>query len=60
MLYTGASIAQRHDKELKAYYEKKRSEGKRYKEATVAVSRKLLNRVYAVLKRQSPYVEEKK
>jgi transposase len=55
MLYTGASIAQRCDKELKTYYEKKRSEGKRYKEATVAVSRKLLNRVYAVLKRKSPY-----
>ncbi len=59
MLYTGASIAQRHDKELKAYYEKKRAEGKRYKEATVAVARKLLSRVYAVLKRQSPYVKEK-
>ncbi len=56
MLYTGASIAQRHDKELKTYYEKKRAEGKRYKEATIAVSRKLLNRVYAVLKRQTPYV----
>jgi len=56
MLYTGASIAQRHDKELKAYYEKKRAEGKRYKEATIAVSRKLLNRVYAVLKRQTPYI----
>lgn len=56
MLYTGASIAQRHDQELKTYYEKKRAEGKRYKEATIAVSRKLLNRVYAVLKRQTPYV----
>jgi hypothetical protein len=45
-----------HDSELKTYYDKKRQEGKQYKEATVAVARKLLYRVYAVWKRQTPYV----
>lgn len=56
MLFLAASIAQRHDPELKTYYEKKRGEGKFYKEATCAVARKILNRVYAVLKRGTPYV----
>lgn len=55
-MFLAASIAQRHDKELKTYYEKKRGEGKFYKEATVAVARKLLYRTYAVWKRQTPFV----
>jgi transposase len=53
--YLAASIAQRHDPDLKAYYLKKRSEGKRYKEATVANARHILHRVYAVWKRGTPY-----
>jgi len=36
---------------------KKKSEGKRWKEATVAVARKLLYRIYAVWTRQTPYVK---
>jgi len=55
-LFIAASIAQRHDAELHAYYLKKRSEGKRYKEATVANARHVLQRVYAVWKRGTPYV----
>lgn len=55
-LYIAASIAQRHDPELNAYYTKKRNEGKVYREATVAVARKVLYRVYAVWKRGTPYV----
>ncbi|MBI3282812.1 transposase [Candidatus Curtissbacteria bacterium] len=56
-LFQAAAVARQHDPELKTYYEKKRAEGKRYKEATVATSRKLLYRVYAVLKRQTPYTK---
>lgn len=52
-----AYIAARHDPELKMYWQKKIKEGKRYKEAMVATARKILYRVYAVLKRQTPYVE---
>ncbi len=55
-LYIAASIAQRYDPILKAYYVKKRAEGKRYKEATVANARHMVYRVYAVLKRGTPYV----
>lgn len=54
--FIAASIAQRHDASLKGYYEKKKSEGKRYKEATVANARHLVQRVYAVWKRGTPYV----
>jgi len=54
--YLAASIGQRFDPELKAYYEKKRAEGKRYKEATVANARHVLARIYAVWKRGTPYV----
>jgi transposase len=55
-LFIAASIAQRHDRELHAYYLKKRAEGKRYKEATVANARHVLQRIYAVWKRGTPYV----
>lgn len=54
-VYIAAYIAARHDPELKAYFQKKRMEGKRYKEATVATARKILYRVYAVWKRGTPY-----
>lgn len=53
--YIAAYIAARHDPELKEYFEKKRREGKRYKEAVVATARKILYRVYAVWKRGTPY-----
>jgi hypothetical protein len=54
-IFIGAVIASRWDSEMKTYYEKKMSEGKRHREAMVALSRKLLNRVYAVWKRGTPY-----
>lgn len=54
--YIAAYIAARHDTEMKLYFETKRNEGKRYKEAVVACARKILNRVYAVWKRMTPYV----
>jgi transposase len=58
--YIAAYIAARHDPELKEYFEKKRNEGKRYKEAVVATARKILYRVYAVWKRGTPYVKREK
>ncbi len=56
VVFLAASIAQRCDTELNTYYDKKRNEGKFYKEATVANARKILYRVYAVWKRQTPYI----
>lgn len=55
--YLAASIAQRYDQDLKNYYEKKRLEGKRYKEATIANARHILNRIYAVWERKTPYLK---
>lgn len=55
--YIAASIAQRHDPELKRYYEKKRAEGKRYREATIANARHMLARIAAVWRRGTPYVK---
>lgn len=54
-LFLAASVARRHDPELQTYYDKKRAEGKSYRTAIVAVSRKLVARIYAVWTRQTPY-----
>lgn len=56
--FIAASIAQRIDPDLKRYYLKKRAEGKRYREATIANARHILYRVYAVWKRGTPYVKK--
>jgi len=53
--YLAAQVARQHDPELKAFYEKKMSEGKHFRVAVVAVARKLCERVYAVVKRGTPY-----
>lgn len=54
-LYLAANSARRHDPELKAVYDKKRAEGKRHKQATIVVARKIATRVYAVWRRGTPY-----
>lgn len=41
-LFIGASVARQHDAQFKALYDKKRAEGRTYKEATIVVARKLL------------------
>ena len=56
-LFIAASVAQRYDPDLKAYYEKKRAEGKHYSPATIANARHIAHRVLAVLKRGTPYVK---
>ena len=47
-LFIGASVARQHDVQFKALYDKKRSEGRTYKEANVVVARKLLQVVRSV------------
>jgi len=54
-IFIAAAIAVKWDHDLGLYYQKKRNEGKGYREAIVAVSRKLINRIYAVWKRKTPY-----
>jgi transposase len=41
-LFIGANIARQHDDQFNALYDKKRAEGRTYREATVVVARKLL------------------
>lgn len=54
-LWQAASMAIMHDPELRAYYQHKRAEGKHHGTALGAICRKLLMRIYIVLKEQRPY-----
>jgi len=54
-LYLAAAAAQRHDPDIQAAYDKKRAEGKRYREATIVIARRVITRVYAVWKRGTAY-----
>jgi transposase len=55
-LWMAATAALLHDQSLKTYYQKKRDEGKHHGTALGAVCRKLLARIFVVLKEQRPYV----
>ena len=55
-LWMAANAALLHDDSLKTYYQKKRGEGKHHGTALGAVCRKLLARIFVVLKEQRPYV----
>lgn len=54
-LFQAALVASRSDPVLKAFYEKKRSEGKHHLTATGAVSRKLCYIIHAILTKNEPY-----
>jgi transposase len=53
MLSRGANSAAQWDPELRAYFNRKLSEGKDHKVVMNAISCKLINRVFAVVKRQT-------
>lgn len=55
-LWQAAFMASQHDPQLRAYYQRKRAEGKAHGTTIGALSRKLLHRIYIVLKEQRPYV----
>lgn len=54
-LWLSAFIASQHDTELRAYYERKRAEGKHHNTIIGAICRKLLARIFVVLREQRPY-----
>lgn len=56
LLSNGANSAYKFDPEIKAYYKRKKTEGKEHKLIINAISCKLVNRVFATVKRQTPYV----
>lgn len=54
-LWQTTSMALRYNDELSIYYQKKRAEGKAHGTALGAVCRKLLIRIYVILKENRPY-----
>ena len=54
-LFTAAFIATQHDPDARAYYQRKRSEGKRHNAAVICVARRRCNIILAMLKTQTPY-----
>lgn len=54
-LFMAASISRIHDPDMRDFYEKKRSEGKSYRHAVCAVSRKLCERIYAIVTKNEMY-----
>lgn len=54
-LFLAANVACRWEPELKAYYQRKREQGRTHAEVLCILSRKLLHRIYAVLREQRPY-----
>ena len=60
LLSMAACTAIQYDSELRQYYKKKREEGKLKMIALNNVRNKLLSRVFAVVKRGTPYVELQK
>lgn len=56
LLFNGANVAANFDRELKNYYNKKKAEGKPHQLIINNIACKLVYRVFAVVKRNEPYV----
>lgn len=56
VLFSGANSAIIHDQELKAYYKRKKEQGKAHNSIINAVCCKLIYRIFAVVKREEPFV----
>jgi len=54
-LFIAANISRMYDPSLKAYYDKKRSEGKTHTVAVCVVARKLTRIIWSVWKNNKPY-----
>lgn len=57
LLGNGVNSAIQHDKELRAYYQRKLDDGKNKFTVLNALKNKLISRVFATVKRGTPYVE---
>jgi transposase len=57
LLNLAAFTAIRHDTELRAYYQRRIAEGKRKMSCVNIVRAKIVDRMFAVIKRQSPYCQ---
>jgi transposase len=59
-IYTASLVAMSNDKTLRAYYDKKISEGKHHFVAMAGISRKLLTIIFYVLKEDRDYISYEK
>ena len=59
LLFNGANTAANFDAELKAYYKRKQKEGKPHQLIMNNIACKLVYRVFAVVKREEPFVNLK-
>lgn len=57
LLHLSAMIASHSDNELRNYYQKRLDEGKHRMEVLNIIRNKIVARVFAVVKRGTPYVE---
>lgn len=57
LLSNGANSAAQWDPQLRRYYQRKQQEGKDHKLIMNAIANKLIHRVFAVVNRQTPYVQ---
>jgi transposase len=55
-LWQAASMAIQHDPELRTYYQERRAKGKPHGTVLGAICRKLLARIFVILKEQRPYI----
>jgi transposase len=60
ILFNGANSAIIYDDELKAYYKRKKQQGKAHNSIINAVCCKLVYRIFAVVKREEPFVNLKR
>ncbi len=54
-MFLAAFVASQHDPTAKAYYQRKRSEGKHHNAAIICVARRRCDLILAMLKNQTPY-----
>lgn len=58
LLTQSAKTAIQHDKELKDYYQRRTEMGKSKRSTINVVRNKIIHRMFAVIKRQSPFIEQ--
>ena len=54
-MFQAAFVASQHDPDARAFYQRKRAEGKRHNAAIICVARKRCNIILTMLKTQTPY-----
>jgi len=57
VFYTSAQISIQHSPASKAFYDRKRAEGKRHRQAVLALARRRVNVLWAVLREEAAYQE---